>query len=61
MNILKKEEKKTTNSNPKKKKKKKELQIQHRHRAILGPNIVYHGHVVFVGRHSDENEQALLN
>ena len=60
MNKLTKEEKKTTNSNPQKKKKKK-LQIQHRHRAILGPNIVYHGHVVFVGRHSDENEQALVN
>ena len=60
MNKLTKEEKKTTNSNPQKKKKKK-LQIQHRPRAILGPNIVYHGHVVFVGRHSDENEQALVN
>ena len=60
MNKLTKEEKKTTNSNPQKKKKKK-LQIQHRLRAILGPNIVYHGHVVFVGRHADENEQALVN
>ena len=60
MNKLTKEEKKTTNSNPQKKKKKK-LQIQHRLRAILGPNIVYHGHVVYVGRHSDENEQALVN
>ena len=60
MNKLTKEEKKTTNSNPQKKKKKK-LQIQHRLRAILGPNIVYHGHVVFVGRHSNENEQALVN